>query len=600
MYYQSVFPHNHENNDSLNINYRNIKFYIFNDDINFELNKKLYFFWYELCPESSSVFNDGNPASFNKSFSFLNYNDENYFNRNLAYNDLLLKPTDINVFNTDVSVSRAFFSSGPNREQIFQIIHTQKIDTAYSIGLQYNVKSVPGLYRFQKANNTNFNAYLLHNSKSGKYNFIAYFINNKMFRNENGGITNMSLFEDTVIYDRQLTYVNLIDAENRIKNNYLNFKHNVRLFDDTTSFPLYITHYASFHNHYALFEDEQPNIDYYPSFYIDSLRIFDSTNVRNISNKLTLSNYSSLSETNKKKIRYYISYGIDYTDFYQSLKKNNSLVRSIASTGSKFVLFKNTVLFFDGNMYFGDYNNSDFNAKSILQYNFKNKFIKNIGAALSFRKSDVMSMYKFYNSNNFKWDNDFNKEKTTATELFINTSIGKLSFSAYYVNDYVYLAQDILPKQAEEGFLLNKLNYEGEFNLGKFYFYTNAVFQHCNKNNEYISVPDFYINQRFGFEQDMFNHSLKGFIGLEFYYNTEFYPYAYMPALMDFYLQDEIKTGNFIYPNVFIGARIKRARLFLMIENVTSGLLPVNYYNVPYYPLHDRGIRFGVSWKFIN
>ncbi|MFA7139294.1 MAG: putative porin, partial [Bacteroidales bacterium] len=72
----------------------------------------------------------------------------------------------------------------------------------------------------------------------------------------------------------------------------------------------------------------------------------------------------------------------------------------------------------------------------------------------------------------------------------------------------------------------------------------------------------------------------------------------YMPALQQFYLQDEKSTGNYPYIDAYIKFQVKRARIFVMFTHVNSGLMDYNYFFTPGYPMRDRYLKFGVSWFF--
>ena len=64
--------------------------------------------------------------------------------------------------------------------------------------------------------------------------------------------------------------------------------------------------------------------------------------------------------------------------------------------------------------------------------------------------------------------------------------------------------------------------------------------------------------------------------------------------------QDEVKTGNFVMLNVFLNFKVKRANLFVKGVNIAQGLFGYNYIQTPHYPLWDRCVRFGVSWRFFD
>ncbi|MDE5610093.1 MAG: putative porin [Bacteroidales bacterium] len=45
---------------------------------------------------------------------------------------------------------------------------------------------------------------------------------------------------------------------------------------------------------------------------------------------------------------------------------------------------------------------------------------------------------------------------------------------------------------------------------------------------------------------------------------------------------------------------MKRANIFIEGINLAQGLMGYNYIQTPHYPLQDRCVRFGVSWRFFD
>jgi len=72
-----------------------------------------------------------------------------------------------------------------------------------------------------------------------------------------------------------------------------------------------------------------------------------------------------------------------------------------------------------------------------------------------------------------------------------------------------------------------------------------------------------------------------------------------MPALRQFYLQNEKKTGNYIYADFFINCKIQRVRFFVKYQHFNAGLMGYNYYMIPHYPMQDAAFKFGMSWIFL-
>jgi hypothetical protein len=49
---------------------------------------------------------------------------------------------------------------------------------------------------------------------------------------------------------------------------------------------------------------------------------------------------------------------------------------------------------------------------------------------------------------------------------------------------------------------------------------------------------------------------------------------------------------------VFFNAQVRRTRIYLKVDNVTSGFSKKNYFSAPNYPYRDFTVRFGLVWNW--
>jgi hypothetical protein len=73
-----------------------------------------------------------------------------------------------------------------------------------------------------------------------------------------------------------------------------------------------------------------------------------------------------------------------------------------------------------------------------------------------------------------------------------------------------------------------------------------------------------------------------------------------MPAIGQFYLQDEMLVGNYPFVDAYAAAKVKEVRLFIKLQHLTSGLINESEYIVPYYPVAPRLLKWGISWIFLD
>ena len=87
--------------------------------------------------------------------------------------------------------------------------------------------------------------------------------------------------------------------------------------------------------------------------------------------------------------------------------------------------------------------------------------------------------------------------------------------------------------------------------------------------------------------------------GIDFFYNTKFKGYNYMPSLSMYYVSDS-DIGNYPYINAFVNLKLKRVNFTFKVIHLNQNLFGGKYVSIPNYPLMERGIRFGISWNFYD
>ena len=90
-------------------------------------------------------------------------------------------------------------------------------------------------------------------------------------------------------------------------------------------------------------------------------------------------------------------------------------------------------------------------------------------------------------------------------------------------------------------------------------------------------------------------------IGLGFSYSTNYFGYAYMPAINE-YTKQTGSTEMGFYPrlDLFINTQLKRAQIFLKYEHFNAGKSLQESYIAPGYAPMSKSLKFGVSWNMFD
>jgi len=227
--------------------------------------------------------------------------------------------------------------------------------------------------------------------------------------------------------------------------------------------------------------------------------------------------------------------------------------------------------------------------------------LNNVFATASYKSNTADFLYRHCHSTNYVWDIS-NFQSVLTTKLSVGATYFKrfyLSLNYFAVNNNVWIADNLLPEQKDGITNVLQAILKNRFKVGIFGFMGTAIFQYSN-DDEAIRLPFFQIKQTAYLEFMLFNHRLKTQVGIDLFYNTAFYADLYLPEIGAFARQNYRKTGNYIYADLFLAANISRVNLFLSLSHAYAGLIGNDYFLTPCYPSEGLGLRFGVSWKFLD
>ena len=518
------------------------------------------------------------------------------------------------------------------REEGFHALHTQNVNPFFNFGAEVSLRTSEGQYLNQRARTVNYRGWLSY--IKGDYSLHAGF-NNNLFRiNENGGLENDSLFRHTTGDERTYS-TNLNDARSQIRNNDLQITQRYRFgkesaAGDTSSLKGIgrlrerttktgsLIHTIRYVRDWRMYEDDfsLSGPGFYNHFYNDSLTTSDSTFHRILSNTLQL----MLDENPNRKTDFgakiFVTHELTRYVFNKPVDTiftadNDTIIDDLVSrhyndisVGASLVhtVGKGWNWIFKGKTWLSGYRAGD-----ILLSGEITKFIPGrkepsfISVAGRFSLTEPDYYYQHFASNHFIWENDFSKIKELLATLDYNNPNLGLDVRAFYsvLTDYIYMDNDTMPAQFSKGMLLMGGVAREHLVLGPFNSIQTLAYQFAS-NRFVVRIPDIaYFTSTF-MAFTLVKDVLTMEAGFDFYYNTSFSAYAFMPATGMFYNQDVCKLGNYPYLDAFITARLKRTRAFFKVEHPYAQMIGKNYFNVLHYPMPGMAIKFGLSWSFYD
>jgi hypothetical protein len=539
-------------------------------------------------------------------------------------------PDNIRFYNAKGPFSNlSYYTSGSKRvaEDNIKVLFTRNINPSLNVGLYYQKMGSLGTYQNQRAKDKTFNMFASYVGQ--KYVAHAGYIYNGVDNKENGGIINDFFVEDTVVNSNTID-VKLKSALNVLSSNTYFFTHSyglpLNLFKrDSLSISegtiVYFGHsfeYSRYRRVYTdgtsdtayidLFKDPSNYIHYFDNYYLSSVKSYDSTFASTLDNRLfiRLQPYSSTAIISK------IDGGIGYQfDRYYGFSPESYLSGATSEKLSTGYVYGNA----EGQ--FSKY----FLWQTFLKYNFLGyrindlKFDANVrlsiyplkggihfnGRFLLDNKEQPYFMKKYY-SNHFQWDNDLSKTTETRIEASVNIPDWDLEagFKNSVIVNSVYFNDKALPQQTSEVLNITSLYLNSQLKWWLLHLDTRLVAQNTSNGN-ILPLPAFSGNAAFYLESQWVKNVLNARIGVDIYYNTRFYDYAYNPAVGMFHTQSEKKIGNYPWADLFASFKWKRANIYLKLTNAGEGILGDRiYFSSLHYPRNKRMFRYGISWFFNN
>jgi hypothetical protein len=213
----------------------------------------------------------------------------------------------------------------------------------------------------------------------------------------------------------------------------------------------------------------------------------------------------------------------------------------------------------------------------------------------NFNKLLYQSDYVYFN-----WKNDFDNEEIKRLSLVFNSEKwGNIKASYNLIDNYTYFDTISLPKQATESLNYIRVKINKDISWRNFTLDNTVLYQKVSKGEDFFRVPELLARSTLYYANHLFKKKpLYLQTGITAKYFTSFKIGAFNPLLNEFYLQEDHEIGNFPMVDFFFNAQIRRTRLYLKIENITSKYTGRTYYAAPDYPYRDFTVRFGIVWNW--
>lgn len=530
-----------------------------------------------------------------------------------AYYPYLMNVQHATFYNTKTPFSYLnYITGGSNNraEDDIKFLYTGNIDKKFNIGTTLDYMSAIGEYQNQATNR--FSGSLFGTYDGKHYSAKVLLSTNEMKNQENGGITNLADIHSTLL-TTAIIPTNFIGQSDFSQSQlYLNhqysigFERPVRINPDSVRMDYVpvtkFAHTFKYDNFQKRYYENSVERTFYANTYGVGTQTKDTASLQTMTNNFSVSMEEEFNKWMNFGLTAYIENEVQrylYTknnmlniDFESSTKVGGILSKQRGQT------FRYNIL---GELSFLGYKAGNFLLNGNVGGFFKlwNDSISLV--ANGFVRSDKPSLFlQYYESNHFRWQNDFtNIYRTHVGGTFsIPTRLFSLNVSVENITQYVYFDNNALPQQYSGNIQVLSGNLKQDFHFGKFALENNVVYQVSSKA-DVLPLPALVLYHNFYYDDKWFN-VLSVQIGANVRYHTAYFAPSYMPATGQFFTQSTTKIGNYPVVNLYLNCHLKRTRFFVEYCHINNKFMETEYFSMPNYPIDPGLIKLGISWNFYD
>ena len=521
-----------------------------------------------------------------------------------AYDPIVTKPDGFTYFDTKSPFIDLNVVLGRQGRNVIDVLYTQNVNPNWNIGLfvnRLNIDKQLGAVlnegdRNLESSQINFFTQYQHPEKP--YRVLGYYNQFNHQVREVGGVYYTDSATNAEIYQYRDAGILLKEATANDRRQDLHLYQSYGFFK---FFELY--HQADFNRQkftYADFVDGQGGSvydtyrDFYPAYFLDEDSTFQSLRYRNIQNELGVKGGAQ---------------GIFYR-FYARHRQIKYEWLYLNEVDPIHELYVGAITRFDWKELFavsaqGELlNTGDYLLKSELSSE-----LLNVSYQSQRYQADLLKRQYF--GNHFEWRNSFNSIYSNDLSGQVNLSLNRFRISPEVrfttLTNYVYYNQNIQPEQLSGTLLISRFGLSSlvklwtnkALNEGFVLDQTGYFSGVTGDDPDAFPVPQWLVNARWYWSGNWFQKAIPIEIGFNFHFKSGYYGRAYMPAIQQFYIQQEEFLDGYFTIDPFISMKVNRVFVFAKLTH--ANMLPSDGYLItPRYPGQERVFDFGVRWIFFD
>lgn len=522
---------------------------------------------------------------------------------------------DINYYEVPTPWTRLTYKTAFTQGQLLDAFFTINLSKQFNFSIAYKGLRSIGKYQHALTSSGNMRITSNYKSKDNRYKIQGHMTWQDLLNEENGGIRDEDIVNFTSgnpeFRDRAVFDPNFEDAESTLVGKRFHLNHSYQLTkpkDSLERIRLKLLNSISFEDKYFEYLQTSPANAFFGDAFTTSIR--DRATLENFHTDLGLSFFNNILGELSFRLEYSdLNYGYDSVVLLNNQNIPNRINASVLGVNAEYVkVFKSFKLTGAAGLNLSDEFSGNFISATLgLQLN-KDIYLEgtlNLNSRLPnynylLYQSDYLN-YNWYNFEDFKNVNTQQIAFKLRSEKFFHTEFDLSNIDNYTFFNLEDISEGIRivkPKQFEETLQYLRIKIEKDIRFGKFGLDNSIMYQNVISDEDVLNVPDFVTRNTLYFADQFFKKAMTFKTGVVFNYFTKYNMNGYDPLLAEFYTQNEIELGGFPRFDLFVSAKIRQTRIFLIAEHFNSSFTGYDYFSAPNNPYRDFILRFGLVWDF--
>ncbi|MCB9343718.1 MAG: hypothetical protein H6576_08480 [Lewinellaceae bacterium] len=518
-----------------------------------------------------------------------------------------LRPQDLKFYRNKRSFSDAFFSQGRNNlEAMVNARFARTFSGGTCFSLDYHSINNLGQFNYQRDRHNALSAGLW--VPIGKrYDGFVIFTKNVMRQQENGGIVSDTVFTGAQFQGPLAADINLPD-----KKAYTRYDEQVFHLDQHFRFAggnagkraLRASHSLEWLNQSYKFSDGDTinglrnDSTFFGNFLVDERGLRNYISLDRIDNNFTINTFKKKDQGTSGDL---LALGLRHSLIVLYQEPVRKYITNLFFTG-KLELNPSERFRFSGSAALGV-------LKNIGEYQIAARINVGLGKAgelraslLSQRRPADQVQELLYVSKRQIWG--FDHAKPVETSIYGAYALPLVGFEGgvrtTLVNNYVYYNESASPSQTNSPLQILQLMVKENVHWKWLHVDNTFGLQQANRS-DVLHLPTWFSKNSLYLNGRVFKKRMLLSTGVDFRLNSDFQPDGYQPLTGQFYLQDTLSQQPYPWIDLFLAFKVQAFRFFFRYENCSRWWDQTQvYYQTARYPQSFGGIRFGLSWRFMD